>query len=68
MKKKNDYTCIIFLNTGRIMRMPYVHNLYKLHIWLIQKNILYDYINVYNRRTRNFIIRINNGDFINPYP
>jgi hypothetical protein len=67
-KNKNDYSVIIFLENGKTLKLEYVQNIYKLHLWCIEKNIIYLYFNIYNRRTRNFIIQHINGNFINPYP
>lgn len=49
-KRKNDYSCIIFLVNGSVMKQPYVNNIFKLALWLKGNNIEWKYINIYLRR------------------
>lgn len=67
-KNKNDYSCIIFLKNGKTMKMQYVHNIYALHNWLNGKRIDYEYINVYLRRSGQFIHRQYYNNFITAKP
>jgi hypothetical protein len=68
-KKDNDYSIEAFDNNGRrFFVLPFSHNIYKSSLWIKQKIGNYHHINVYNRRTRAFIIQFKEGDFIPPYP
>lgn len=68
-KKKNDYTFIIFFD-NRVEKMTYVHNCYNSVKWLENsyKYRDYKYINVYLRRTGEFLFRHYKASFINPFP
>lgn len=69
MARKNDYTVIVFGIDFLPYKMVYVHNLYKLSLWLqTSKFHNWHYMNVYNRRTGQYLTRFYKGNYIAPYP
>lgn len=65
MGHKNDYSCIFFLNDGKVFKMKYVHNLYNCSKWVENHNLQgYKYFNVYDRRKGNFLRRFYRGNYI----
>lgn len=65
----NKYSCVVYFPNGQKLFFKYVQNIYKLHLWLHSKNRGdYKYINVYNRKSKIFIVRYYNGNYINGTP
>ena len=64
MKHKNDYSVIAFLSTGEVKKWQFVHSLKGFAVFLDQKHPAWMYMNVYNRRTGNFLKRIYKGDTV----
>lgn len=64
MAHKNDYSVIAFLTNGEVKRWNYVHNLFSFSRFLNDKHPEWAYINVYDRRTSQFLKRFYNGNFI----
>ena len=61
--RKNDFSIIAFYSDRQPLKLTYVHTVgYKLFTYLRSKGSL-KYINVYNRRTREFLIRYYNDRF-----
>ena len=57
MKHKNDYSVIAFFENGSPKKWGFVHNLRKFNEFLNIKHIGWKYINVYNRRTKEYLQR-----------
>lgn len=67
-KNKNDYSVVAFNGQYKVNFMRYVHNVYKYTLWLRNNGIEWTHINVYNRRTNEFIKRFYFGNYIkNPH-
>lgn len=69
-KHKNDYSVSVFGEDGFLVKLQYVHNVYDLARWLTasQKYSNWVYMNVYLRRSGEYLGRNYKGNFINPYP
>lgn len=67
-QNKNDYSVVIFLQNGRIMKMQYVHNIYSLVQFLNKNFIEYKYINIYLRRTGEYLKRQYPNTFVQQKP
>lgn len=69
LKKKNDYSAIVFLEENdKPKKWTYVHNLSKFVSFLEKEHPSWKYLNLYNRRGQTFIKQFIRGDFIPPYP
>lgn len=69
-KRKNDYSIVIFFNNGKPpQKMEFVHNLLNCTKWLDNSRNYYDYIyiNIYLRRSGEYIGRHYKGNFIYPF-
>lgn len=65
MAHKNDYSIIVFLeNSDKPKSWTYVHNLNGFASFLDNKHPTWKYMNVYERRTRNFLKRLYRGNQI----
>ena len=59
---KNDYSVIAFFPDKSAKKWNYVHKLNGFVNFLNQKFPLWEYINVYDRRTREYLRRIRKGE------
>ena len=67
-KKKNDYSAIVFLdNEKTVKKWEFVHKLNGFSMFLEKSHPTWDYMNVYERRTRKYLKRFKKGDFIPPF-
>lgn len=64
MKRKNDYSCIVFFENERPKKWKYVHRLNGFAKFLDQKHRGWKYFNVYNRRQGEFLKRFYPGNSI----
>jgi hypothetical protein len=64
MKHKNDYSCIAFFENGKPKKWLYVHKLDGFVNFLNQKHQGWKYLNVYERRTGNFLKRFYPGNIV----
>jgi len=64
MKHKNDYSVIAFLSTGEVKKWKFVHLLKGFAMFLDQEHPDWMYINVYNRRTGNYLKRFYKGNSV----
>lgn len=69
-KNKNDYSVIVFGSRGYLCKLEYVQNLYSLVKWLenSRKYRGWKMMNVYNRRSGEFIKQYKKGSFIDAKP
>ena len=69
-QNKNDYSCIVFNSAGFLCKYTFVGNVYKFSKFLDahDKFNTWETINVYARRSGNFIIQLKKGGFIPPKP
>lgn len=61
---KNDYSLIVFFPDKTVKKWNYVHRLDSFVKFLDSKFSEWTYINVYDRRTREYLRRIRKGDAI----
>lgn len=65
LKKKNDYSVIVFLkDEDKPKKWNFVHKLNGFSKFLDEKHPAWEYMNVYNRRTRQYIKRFHPSDSI----
>lgn len=65
MKHKNDYSVTVFFNDKtKPKKWGFVHKLNGFALFLDKDHSNWEYFNVYDRRTGNFIQRIKKGSFI----
>jgi len=64
LKKKNDYSVVVFFPDIPPKKWQYVHSLYSMSNFLKNKFPSWLYMNVYNRRTGVYMKRFYNGDFV----
>lgn len=57
-----------YLDHTRVLFLEYVHNCYAASQWTTQKNIIWDYVIIYNRRSRLKIDHFRIGQFIPSKP
>ena len=68
LKKKNDYSVIVYFEEGsKPKKWTYVDKLNGFAMFLHQKHPNWQYMNVYNRRSRVFMRRFQRDSFIPPY-
>lgn len=66
--KKNDYSVIVYLeNESKPKKWTYVHKLNGFSMFLNKEHPTWEYMNVYNRRTREYLKRYKPNDFIPPF-
>jgi hypothetical protein len=65
MGHKNDYSVIAFLSTGEAKKWKHVHRLDGFVKFLNEQHSEWKYMNVYDRRTSQFLKRFYKG---NPVP
>ena len=67
-KKKNDYSVIVYIeNESKPKKWTYVHKLNGFSMFLNKSHPTWKYMNVYNRRTRDFLKQFKPSDFIPPF-
>jgi len=66
-KQKNDYSVVVFLSTGEVKKWSYVGKLDGFTKFLNEKHSAWMYMNVYNRRTREFLKRFYSGNKVPTY-
>jgi hypothetical protein len=67
LKNKNDYTVIVFFeNSKKPKKWNYVHRLNGFSMFLSKSHPTWEYMNVYNRRTGDFMKRFVRGSFVPP--
>ncbi|MAX71362.1 MAG: hypothetical protein CMC76_09725 [Flavobacteriaceae bacterium] len=65
LKNKNDYSVIVFFeNSPKPKKWAYVHKLNGFAMFLDKKHSDWLYMNVYNRRSGQFMKQIKKGTFI----
>ena len=64
MYHKNDYSIVVFLSDKQVKKWAFVHQINKFEKFLNHSFPDWEYMNVYNRRTRDFLIRIKRGDSV----
>ena len=64
MRHKNDYSCIAFFENDKPKKWQYVHKLDGFVNFLNQKHQGWKYLNVYERRTGNFLKRFYPGNIV----
>jgi len=62
MGHKNDYSVIAFFDNQKPKKWGFAHKLTTFRIFLDTKHSEWIYINVYDRRTKAFIKRLNKED------
>ena len=62
MVHKNDYSIIVFLPTKEVKKWAYIHRIDKFEMFLSKSFPEWEYMNIYNRRTREYLTRIRRGD------
>ena len=67
MKHKNDYSCIAFFDNGKPKKWQYVHKLDGFVKFLNEKHQGWKYLNVYERRTGNYLKRFYPGNHVPPF-
>lgn len=67
-KKKNNYSVIVYLeNQSKPKKWTYVHKLNGFSMFLNKEHPTWKYMNVYDRRTRDFLRQFKSTDFIPPF-
>ena len=64
MSHKNDYSAIVFFEDGKPKKWKYVHKLDGFVKFLNQKHQGWKYLNVYDRRTGNYLKRFYPGNLV----
>jgi len=68
MEHKNDYSVLVYFpNDKKPKRWTYVDKLNGFGMFLNKSHPTWLYMNVYNRRTRDFMKQFKNGNFIPAY-
>ena len=67
MKHRNDYSVIVFLSTGEVKKWSFINKLGDFTKFLDSKHSEWIYMNVYNRRTREYLRRFYKGDKVPNY-
>lgn len=65
MEHKNDYSVVVFFESGEVKKWTYVHKLNGFALFLEKKHPDWKYMNVYNRREGTYLRRFYKG---NPTP
>lgn len=65
MEHKNDYSVVVFFESGEVKKWTYVHKLNGFALFLEKKHPDWKYMNVYNRREGTYLRRFYKG---NPAP
>lgn len=65
LKRKNDYSVIVYLeNESKPKKWSFVHKLNGFSMFLNKDHPTWEYMNVYERRTRRFLKRFKKDDFV----
>lgn len=64
MKHDNDYSVIVFLSDGKAKKWKFVHSLKNTAKFLDEKHSEWNYMNVYNRRTGQYLKRFYKGNSV----
>jgi hypothetical protein len=56
--KKNDFSISFFNEDERVLFLAYVHNTQKAVDWVNKKRIEWTHGNIYDRRSREFLLQI----------
>lgn len=68
LKKKNDYSVIVYFEEGsKPKKWSFVHKLNGFKMFLNKEHSQWQYMNVYNRRSGDFICRFHRDSFIPPF-
>ena len=68
LKKKNDYSVIVFFEKGaKPKKWTYVHKLNGFSMFLSKKHPNWQYMNVYNRRAGTYMRRFQRDSFVPPF-
>lgn len=67
-KNKNDYSVTVYYKREKVLFTEFVHSIYSYASWLRNKNIKFDYILVYVRRTRQPLCYYSENDYIHSKP
>ena len=65
MGHKNDYSVVVFFETGEVKKWTFVHKLNGFVLFLEKEHPDWKYMNVYNRREGTYLRRFYKG---NPAP
>lgn len=63
-KQKNEYSVVVFLSTGEVKKWSYVNKLSGFEQFLNSKHSDWQYMNVYNRKTREYLKRFYKGNAV----
>jgi hypothetical protein len=64
MEHKNDYSAVVFFETGNPKRWTYVHKLTEFEKFINEKHSGWKYFNLYERRSGKYLKRFYKGNFI----
>lgn len=65
MQHKNDYSVIVFLANKEVKKWAYIHKIdHFVKTCLQRKFPNWEYMNIYDRRSRDFIKRVMKGEHI----
>jgi hypothetical protein len=64
MSHKNDYSVVVFLSTGEVKKWTFVHRLDGFVKFLNDKHSEWLYMNVYDRRKREYLKRFYKGNLV----
>jgi hypothetical protein len=67
MAHKNDYSVIVFFPNDKPKKWGFVHKLDGFAKFLDEKHPDWEYMNVYNRRTREYLTRFIKGAVVPEY-
>lgn len=67
-KNKNDYTVICLLDNGKYFKLQYVHSVYAAWQWIERNIYSITHMNVYNRRSGQFIKQYKKGEYVDSKP
>ncbi|MEA4937345.1 MAG: hypothetical protein VB102_12015 [Paludibacter sp.] len=61
---KNKYSIIVFLESGKPKKWQYVHKLNGMAMYLNKMHPTWQYFNVYDRRSGQYLKRFKRNDFV----
>jgi hypothetical protein len=64
MGHKNDYSVTVFLSSGEVKKWGFVHRLDGFVNFLNNKHSTWSYMNVYDRRKREYLKRFYKGNLV----
>ena len=68
LKRKNDYSCVAYQGSQKVGFMKYVHKITDYVSYLDKEKVEWSVINVYSRRSGEFIKRFYKDDVIPARP